>query len=323
MSKKVPVVCHGHSRPIVEVNYSTITPDGFFLASASKDGMPMLRHGETGDWYGTFQGHKGAVWSCVLNTPALLCATASADFTARVWDACSGTQLHEFSHPHIVRTACFSHHSNKLATGCHDKTIRLFDLNSPDAAPETLPQATKCLRNMAWLQDDKILVCALLDSPGINVYDMRTLQLAQTITTDAPVTSIDVTYDQQYMTTAEASTVRFFDTASLKMVKEHTLKHNVEAASFCPSKRKFVAGGEDMWVHLYDFVSGEELEVTKGHHGPVHTLRFAPTYDSYASGSEDGTIRIWYLEGSEGSDQANGQVNSQPNGQANGNGGTA
>lgn len=61
---------------------------------------------------------QGAVWSCVLNDPALLCATGSADFTARVWDACSGTQMHEFSHPHIVRSTNFSHLGNKLATGC-------------------------------------------------------------------------------------------------------------------------------------------------------------------------------------------------------------
>jgi len=39
MEKKkvtIPQVCHGHSRPVVDLFYSPITPDGFFLISASK-----------------------------------------------------------------------------------------------------------------------------------------------------------------------------------------------------------------------------------------------------------------------------------------------
>ena len=36
----IPLVCHGHSRPVVDLSYSPVTPDGFFLISASK-GMKL------------------------------------------------------------------------------------------------------------------------------------------------------------------------------------------------------------------------------------------------------------------------------------------
>ena len=57
------------------------------------------------------------MWSCVLDQPALKCATGSADFTAKVWDACGGTMMHEFQHNHIVRTVNFSFDTKLLCTG--------------------------------------------------------------------------------------------------------------------------------------------------------------------------------------------------------------
>jgi len=57
--RQIPITCSGHTRPVVDLRFSDITPYSYFLISACKDGLPMLRDGDTGDWVGTFDGHKG------------------------------------------------------------------------------------------------------------------------------------------------------------------------------------------------------------------------------------------------------------------------
>jgi len=45
--------------------------------------------------------------------------------------------------------------------------IRIFDLDSPESPPMMLPEATGPVRNLMWLQEDNVIICALLDSSGI------------------------------------------------------------------------------------------------------------------------------------------------------------
>jgi len=40
--------------------------------------------------------------------------------------------------------------------------------------------------------------------------------------------------------------------------------------------------------------TGEELEIGKGHHGPVHQVSFSPDGEMYASGSEDGKFSLFF-----------------------------
>ncbi|XP_015872147.2 uncharacterized protein LOC107409224 isoform X1 [Ziziphus jujuba] len=297
MDKKkvvVPLVCHGHSRPVVDLFYSPITPDGFFLISASKDSSPMLRNGETGDWIGTFEGHKGAVWSCSLDSNALRAASGSADFSAKLWDALTGDELHSFEHKHIVRACAFSEDTNLLLTGGVEKILRIFDLNRPDAPPREVDNSPSSIRTVAWLHSDQTILSSCTDIGGVRLWDVRSGKIVQTLETKSPVTSAEVSQDGRYITTADGSTVKFWDANHFGLVKSYNMPCNVESASLEPKfGNKFIAGGEDMWVHLFDFHTGEEIGCNKGHHGPVHCVRFSPGGESYASGSEDGTVRIW------------------------------
>lgn len=98
------------------------------------DGKPMLRQGETGDWIGTFEGHKGAVWGVALNPEATRAASGAADFTGKVWDAITGEELHSFQHNHIVKSVNFSKDTALLATGSNEKLVKIFDLQKPEAS---------------------------------------------------------------------------------------------------------------------------------------------------------------------------------------------
>lgn len=102
-----------------------------------EDGKPMLRHGETGDWIGTFEGHKGAVWGVALSQDASKAASGAADFAAKVWDAAAGEEIHSFQHQHIVKCVAFSPDGSYLATGSNEKLLKIFDLNSPSSGNQS------------------------------------------------------------------------------------------------------------------------------------------------------------------------------------------
>lgn len=70
------------------------------------------------------------MWGATINREATRAATAAADFTAKLWDALNGTELHSFSHKHIVKSVDFTKDSQHLVTGCNDKLLRLYDLNN-------------------------------------------------------------------------------------------------------------------------------------------------------------------------------------------------
>eukprot|EP00744_Colponema_vietnamica_P006516 GILI01009458.1.p1 GENE.GILI01009458.1~~GILI01009458.1.p1 ORF type:complete len:303 (-),score=62.28 GILI01009458.1:85-993(-) len=293
MSRQVPLVCPGHTKSIIQLYYSPVTPDGVFLISACKDNKPMLRNGETGDWIGTFEGHKGAVWGVHLNDAATRAVTGSADFSVRVWDALTGDEMHVFEHRHVVKAVQFSKDSSRILTGGQEKLLRVYDLANPTAAPLAMAGHTEGVKVAVWGADPNLIISGSAE-PRLRIWDVRTGAEQRQVDLPGPVMDIELSRDERTLTVAAGQSVVFLDAQTLEVKSSHQLNIDLESASLHPAGELFVTGeGKNNWVRVFDVRTGQEKECHKGHHGPVHATRFHPLGHNYASGSDDGTIRIW------------------------------
>eukprot|EP00057_Strongylocentrotus_purpuratus_P009899 XP_011664373.1 PREDICTED: serine-threonine kinase receptor-associated protein-like [Strongylocentrotus purpuratus] len=253
-ARQTAISCPGHTRPVVDLSFSEITLEhGYFMISACKDGQPMLRQGETGDWIGTFSGHKGAVWGAALNREAKLAATAAADFSAKVWDAVSGEALHDFSHKHIVKSVDFSSDSCKLLTASNEKLLRIFDLNAPEADPVVFSGHEDNIKHARFLPDERSIV-SCSDDKTLRIWDIASNSEVRKIPLSSSNSSLDLVSDGSTLVVTHGKNISFYSADSLTLLSNSSYK---------------------------------------GHFGPVHCVRFSPDGEMYASGSEDGTLRLW------------------------------
>uniref|UniRef100_A0A7S1XI18 Serine-threonine kinase receptor-associated protein n=1 Tax=Erythrolobus australicus TaxID=1077150 RepID=A0A7S1XI18_9RHOD len=292
------MVCPGHNRGIVELQYSAVNEDGVFMVSACLDGKPMLRDGASGDWVGTFEGHKGAVWSACINRDATLVATGAAEFSARLWDAVTGDCRHVFSMKHICKSVALANDSQRLLAGGNMPSLSLFDLNAPEATPALFPYSSRHATKIAqFIDGSSDLFMSAGSSEMLHLWDarlapekaeVRTLRLSGT------VKSGEMSRDGRFLTLVTSNEeLECWDMVALEKIRSFALPAATESASVHRECGRWVCGGQDLTVRVFDYASGQMLESHRGHHGPVWVLRFAPDGRTFSSGSDDGTIRIW------------------------------
>ncbi|BBC29428.1 hypothetical protein SGFS_007220 [Streptomyces graminofaciens] len=82
------------SAHVGRVTTMVVSPDGSWLATASRDGTARIWDAATGQELHILTVHTASVFAVVVSPDGSWLATASRDGTARIWDAATGQELH-------------------------------------------------------------------------------------------------------------------------------------------------------------------------------------------------------------------------------------
>ncbi|GAA6026832.1 hypothetical protein JCM8097_005893 [Rhodosporidiobolus ruineniae] len=204
-----------------------------------------------------------------------------------------------------------------VLTGGHEKRLRLWDLSSaPRDGSDWTPSESEGSGSVVefvregggtahegtvkkvLFDEERGQVISMGEDRVIRWWDLSTRQLAHELSFDnQPITSMEKSHDGEVLAITAGKEVIFLALSSREPLLRHSLPYSPSSTSLSPSRTRFVTGSlGDEWVRVHDAITGAELEVGKGHHGPVHAVEYSPDGELYASGSEDGTIRLWQTQ---------------------------
>lgn len=314
-----PILLKGHERSITCVKYNY---DGDLLFTASKDHVPSVWRAEDGERIGTFNGHKGTIWDLDCNRFSTHLLTASADASAKLWNCQTGECLMTYVHRGPVRGIAWAEGSKQFATISdpfveHNAKICIYDVDDDDPIMEIdLPKdhvTNKRVNptNVVWMPlNEHILVT--FDNGAIRLYDPQNgNEEDEVMGHEKKINRISFNREKTLFITASTDfTAKLFDAVDLKNIKTYKTDRPVNDAVISEQKDHILLGGgqEAMSVtttsgkvgkfdtRFFHLVYEEEFGTVKGHFGPINALAISPLGTSYASGAEDGYIRLHFFD---------------------------
>ncbi|KAJ3176985.1 DEAD H (Asp-Glu-Ala-Asp His) box helicase 11 [Geranomyces variabilis] len=316
---KRPILLHGHTRSLTKVKYNR---DGDLLFTVSKDAKPNVWFAHNGERLGSYDGHNGAVWDLDVSYDSKRLLTASADNTCRLWGVESGKELFRWNTRTAVRQVAFAQ-GDRMALYVTDATMGQPSTIWVVAIEEDLENQSDEFERKIIINGPKATVASWGDlnktiytgheDGTITIWDAETGEKIKSVKShDSVISDMQWAPDYGYFITASKDhTAKIFDAKTLRVMKTYTTQRPVNSAALSPIRPHIALGGgqEAMEVtqiggakqgkfetRFFHLPFEEEIGRVKGHFGPINTLAFAPDGRSFASGAEDGFVRIHYFD---------------------------
>lgn len=249
------------------VNALAFSPDGTTLASAGYREAKLWTRPR--DVQKASLETSNAVRTLALSPDRKWLAMATTNHDIALWDNASGQPVRFLSgHSNTVTSLKFSPDGARLASASKDKTARAWDVTQgKQVALAELPSDANAV---AWLEDGRQLAVGSADSL-VRVFDLpregtNALMLAKELKGHtAAVTALEGLPGGKGLLSGSADgTVRQWDVAEAKSIKE--LKHEapVTAIAVRPDGKRFASAGTNKVVRLWNAEDGKQVAELKG-----------------------------------------------------------
>jgi len=290
----------GHTKPI---QCLSISPDDSFLVSASWDGMMKVWNLKTKKSHVTIMGHEKSIRSVEFSPSGRQIVSTSVDCSVKLWGL-DGKEVNKLEgHTKPVNTCSFSPDGRLLISASEDKTIKVWD---------ALGGRQKEVIRFPDPSQESPINCCTVSSDGQTLYTghgdclVRRWDIIsgdQKITYSGHkrvVTSVVLVENPsgiRVLVSGSADGLLAFHQENtgrdLALVQAH--KDNISSIALANDGRVITAS-DDFTLRIWNSKTFKEVEVLRGHVGPVTCCAFHPSSRLIASGSRDKTIRIWDLK---------------------------
>jgi WD40 repeat protein len=201
-------------------------------------------------------GHTADINSIAFSPDGRFVVTASADTTARVWDAATGVTAGELrGHSKGVNSAAFSPDGKFIVTASDDATVRLWDAARFTFVRTIGDNYPRVVSSAEYSPDGRFIVAASGQAAWVSDPNQGKV---------------------------------------VRELEGHT--EQVNSASFSPDSRLIITASADNTARVWNAQTGESIATLLGHKGPVLNALFSPDGRLVFTASEDYATRIYPRE---------------------------
>jgi WD40 repeat protein len=239
--------------------------------------------------------HDRAVLRAAWSPNGLGVVTASADYTARLWDAATGAPIGvPMRHESSVNSAAFSPDGTRVMTTSRDNTARLWD--AATGAPLGAEMRHEGhVGSGAFSPDGARVVTASFDKTA-RLWDAATgAPIGVPMRHEGWVLSAAFSPDgTRVMTTSSDKTARLWDAATgAPQGTEMRHESDVWSGAFSPDGVRVVTASFDKTGRMWDAATGAPVGSPMRHEGVVSSAAFSPDGTRVVTASRDNTARLW------------------------------